>query len=433
VIPVAVAAAVLLLILIVWVFGARAESVRTVRPVRQEVVELVIASGSLRAEVQSGIGTTVAGIVESVRVREGDRVTVGQVVITLDRGDAEQEVERARSAVETARRQLEQARRVNSAQLAQARQRLAQIQTGRPEEIRRAQATLQQARANLAQAETDLRRTRQLVDRGAIARAELDQAQTRVDVARADVRAAEEALSIARNPGSREEIAAARAEVQAAQATLEESVRVAQSQINEAQAGLRRVEIELAKRVIRSPVSGLVVTRNVEPGQSVNPGQTLMTVADMSTSRVIVETDETNLPRLAVGQPAVLIPPAFPTRSFRGVVSRIGPEVDEERGVVNVEIRPTVVPDYARPDMTVDANIEVARIEDALTVPVSALVTEGGDTFVLVAENDRAVAREVRVLARGEQYVAVEGIPADSEVIVQGTGVAAGDRIRTGG
>lgn len=433
VIPVAIAAAVLLLVLFVWVFSARAETVETVTPVRQEVVELVIASGSLQAERRSDVGTTVAGIVESVLVREGARVAAGQVLLTIDRRDAEQRVEQARRSVETAERQLEQVRRVNAAQLVQARERLAQVQAGRPEEIRRAQAAVQQARANLEQAETDLSRTQRLVERGALPRADLDQARTRVSVARAEVRAAEESLAIARQPASREQINVARAEVRAAEAALQESVRVAQAQINEARSALRSAEIDLGNRIIESPISGLVVNRNVEPGQSASPGQALITVADMTTSRVVVETDETNLPRLAAGQPAILIPPAFPDRSFRGVVSRIGPQVQEERGIVNVEIRPLTVPDYARPDMTVDANIEVARIEQALTVPVSALITEGGDTFVLVAEGDRAVAREVRVLARGERFAAVEGIPADADVIVRGTGVAAGDRIRVAG
>ena len=430
VIPVAAAVALLLLLLFILVFQAREETAETVRPVRRDVVELVIASGSLRAERQSNVGTTVSGVVESVRVREGDRVAAGQVVLTLERQDIEQDVQRAREAVETAQRQLEQVRRVNTAQVVQARERLAQLQTARPEEISRAQAAVQEARANLSQAETDLSRTQRLVDRGAVPRADLDQARTRVNVARAQVQSADENLAIARQPASRQEIAVARAEIRTAEATLEESVRVAQSQVTEARTGLRSAEIELEKRVIRSPISGLVVTRSVEPGQSVNPGQTLLAIADMRTSKIVVETDETNLPRLRVGQPAVLIPPAFPDRSFQGAVSKIGPQVEEERGIVNVEIRPTTVPSYARPDMTVDANIEVARVDNALTIPISSIVTLEGQPTVMVVRRDEVVAVPVRVLARGENVAAVEGIEPDADVVVRGAAVSPGQRVR---
>ncbi len=429
-IPVAAGLAVLLILLLAWFLRSRGATAETVRPVRRDVVELVIASGSLQAERRSNVGTTVSGIVEGVNVREGDRVAAGQLVIALEREDADQEVRRAREAVETARRQLEQVRRVNSAQVAQARERLAQLQTARPEEISRAQAAVQEARANLSQAETDLSRTQRLVDRGAVPRADLDQARTRVSVARAQVRSAEEALAIARQPASRQEIAVARAEIRTAEATLEESVRVAQSQINEARSGLRGAEIELAKRVIRSPISGLVVTRSVEPGQSVNPGQALLAVADMSTSRIIVETDETNLPRLRVGQTAVLIPPAFPNRSFRGAISKIGPQVEEERGVVNVEIRPAAVPAYARPDMTVDANIEVARVGAALTVPISSVVTLEGRPTVMAVRRGEVVAVPVRVLARGRNAAAVEGVEPDADIVVRGAAVSPGQRVR---
>ena len=465
----AAAVALLLLILFIWILTTRAETVETVRPVRQQVVELVIASGSLQAERQSRVGSEVPGVVESVYVREGERATAGDTLLTLERQEIAQQVEQSRLAVQTAREQLRrveagptsaelsraraelsQARRVNSARLEQARQNLRRLQTGRPEDVRRAQAVLREAQANLAQAQTTFNRTQELVRRGAVPRADLDQAETQLEVARAQVQSANEALALARRPASSEEIAAAQAEVRAAQATLEESVRIAEenlrnllprpediriarSQLQQAQAALRQSEVALSKRIIASPISGLVVERDADPGESISPGQVLLTIADMTSSKVVVETDETNLPRLRVGQPSVLIPPAYPNRSFRGVISRIGPEVDEERGIVNIEIRPTVVPDYARPDMTVDANIEVARTSDALTVPISSVVNRDERTMVMVVRNDRVVGVPVRVLARGEQVAAVEGVQPDADVVVRGAAVTPGQRIRTEG
>jgi HlyD family secretion protein len=461
-----------LAVILLWMLARPASRVEVVLPARREVIELVIASGSLQAVRQSDVGTEVPGIVNLVLVREGDEVSAGQEILTLERGDAEQKVEQARLAVETAGRELEQveagataeqiararaqlaqARRVNSAQLEEASQRLKRLEAGgRPEERRRAKAALDQARTNRQQAELDHGRAKQLFTDGAISRADLDRATTQLELARASERAAEDQLALAEQPATTEEIAAARAEVQAAKANLEESVRIAQetlrellkeprpedvriaqSRLREARAALREARIEAEKRVIRAPFDGIVVQRDMEPGQSVNPGMSLLVVADMSRTEVTVETDETNLPKLRVGQPADLIAPAYSYSPFRGRVVKIGPEVDTQRGVVKVKIKPSSLPGYARPNMTVDANIEVAKIHDALSVPISSIQQEDQRSYVLVVENGRAVRRDVRVLARGEDYAAVDGILPGALVIERPGDISSGQRVHAAG
>ncbi|MCE5197547.1 MAG: efflux RND transporter periplasmic adaptor subunit [Armatimonadota bacterium] len=445
------------------------KQVTVVQPQRREVVELVIATGRLRAIRQSNIGSQVQGTVESVFVDEGDKVTVGQVLIILERSEQLQSVRRAELAAQTARAQLiqtrrgaypediararaevSQARRVNGAKLAAAQERLRELQRGgRPAERRRAEAQLAQARAARVQAQADLNRARRLFGSGAISRADLDKAQATADQTRAAENAARQQLLLARQPASREQIAAAQADVQAARATLEESVRIAQqdlqrllnlprledvrvaeSRVNEADAAVRAARDELAKRIIRSPLNGLVVTRSVEPGQSVNPGTTLLTVADMSRTEIYVETDEVNLPKLRPGQLATIVAPAYQQNPFNAVLTRVGPEIDTERGVVVLRLKPTSLPPYARPDITVDAYIEVGRFPNALAVPNSALIEEGERTYVFVVESRRAVRRSIRVLGRGQDYAAVEGVSTQDRVITEGTAVQDGQRVR---
>jgi len=277
----------------------------------------------------------------------------------------------------------------------------------------------------------------------------LDQASTQLEVARATEQSAREQLALANQPNSAEEIAVARSQVQAAQATLQESVRIAQENLNsllslphpedvqvarnqlqEAMAALRTAQAQLALRTIISPLSGLVVNRAVDPGQSVTAGQTLLSVADMSRARVDVETDETNLPKLRVGQPTILISSAYPKNPFRGVVTQIGPEVDIERGVTTVRIHPLTIPNFARPDMTVDANIEVASYKNTLSVPVSSLQTINGKDYVFVVRNGRAVRQQITVLARGEEYAAIKGIPERTPVIVRAGEVQPDEKVR---
>lgn len=455
--------------LVVWRVVRPARDVEVIHPQRREVVEVVVASGRIRARRQSDVGAAVTGAVESVLAEEGDRVTPTDTLIILERQEVEQELAQARSAVETARRrlavvqrgalpeeieraraELRQAERVGQARVDTAQQRLAELERGgREEDRRRAEAELQRARAARRQAELDLQRAEALLARGAIAEAEVDRARTALAQARAAEAASEQQLALARQPGSPEEIAAARAEVRAATADMQESVRaarailnrllsepqpedvqLAQAQLREAQAAVRTAEERLARRTIRSPIGGIVVRRDVEPGQSVTPGQRLMVVADMDTAEVYLDTDEDNLPKLRRGQGATVVAPAYPNRPFRAVVTQIGPEVDPARGVVVVRLRSVALPDYARPDITVDASIEVARLPAALSVPVSSVLERQDQTYVLVAEDGVARRRDVQVLARGSRWVGVDGVSPADDVIVDAAGVDPGDRVR---
>lgn len=458
---------------IIWRLAGPITPVTVTHPQRRRVVELVIASGRLRARTLSNVGSEVVGTVQDVLVREGDRAKEGQTLITLERTDAEQQLEQTRLAEETARRQLDvvqrgplpeevarakaqlaQAQRVGKAKVASAQQHLNDLlKGGRAAERRRAQAQLAQATATRVQADSDLARAQRLAAQGAIAASDLDKAVATAKSARAAEAAAQQSLALANQPSSSEQIAGAQADLQAAQADYQEStrvaqqnlelvlrgpriedVRLAQARLTEAQAAVKLAQEQLAKRIIESPITGIVTTRSVEPGQSVNPGQTLLVVTDLADSEIYVDADETDLPKLKVGQSALIVPPSFPDEPFHATLSQIGPEVDTERGIVGVRLRPVSLPAYARPDMTLDANIEVADLPSVLSVPTSSLLEQGTAQYVLVVQNGRAQRQDVNVLARGAKYVGLRGITPDDSVIVNASGINPGDRVRvTGG
>lgn len=460
-----------LLLAVVWMalilFGS-SQRVEVVHPSRHNVVELVIASGRLRAKVVSNVGSEITGTVQDVLVDEGSQVRAGQTLITLERSDAQQQLDQAVLAEETARRQLavtsrgplpeevararaqlNQAQQVGRAKVESARQHLKDLQQGRAEEIRRAQAQLAQSQASRIQADQDLKRSQQLASQGAISSQDLDRAITADNEAKAVERASAQALELAKRPASGRAVAGAQADLQAAQADYVQStkiaqdnltlvlrgariedVRLAQARVSEAQAAVRLAREQLAKRIIRSPITGAVTSRTVEPGQSVTAGATLLVVTSLKNSEIYVEADEVYLPKLGVGQRAIIIPPSFPNQPFNAVVSQIGPEVNTERGVVGVRLRPVSLPDYAKPDMTVDANIEVANLPSVLSVPASAVLDEGVKSYVLVAQNGRAARRDVKILARGSEWIGVSGVSSNDLVIVNATDVTAGAKVR---
>lgn len=460
----------LIAVLLVAGFAARyalsTPKVEVIRPMSQDVVEVVVATGRVRALVQSEVGSETGGVVESVLVREGDPVQAGQVVARLRRDELLEQMNAARAAVETARRELqqvsrgslaeeiararaemEQAEQVGRARLDAAIQRLKQLEAGgRPEEIARAQAALSEAESRRKQAESDLRRTRQLYEAGALSRADLEKAETALDAARAAEESARAQLALARQPARSEEIEAARAEVQSARASYEQSVKaaranlqlllrkplreeveVARARLQQAEANVRLVEEQLRQRDVVAPQGGIVIRRNVEPGQSILPGQSLLSLADMSRVEILMETDEANIPKLSAGQSAVVVVPAYRDKPFRARVTQVGPEIDSQRGVVTVRLKPEQIPSFLRPDMTVDVSVEVQKIAGAITVPVSAIIARSGET-VFVVEGGKVRAKPVKVLVRGEEVAAVEGVSTQDLVVKQALRVREGQK-----
>jgi len=447
-------------------FTLSAPRVEVVRPTSREVVEVVVATGRVRALLQSDVGSETGGVVSEVLVREGDVVQAGQLVARLRREELLEQWNAARAAVETARRELqqalrgslpeeiararaelEQAEQVGRARLEAAQQRLRQLETGgRPEEVARAQAALAEAESRRKQAEADLRRTRQLYEAGALSRADLERAETALEAARAAEASARAQVELARQPARAEEVEAARAEVQSARASYEQSVRaaranlqlllrqplreeveVARARLRQAEANVRLIEERLRQRDVYAPIGGVVVRRNVEPGQSVLPGQSLLSLADLRRVEILMETDEANLPKLAAGQSATVVVPAYRSQPFRAVVKQVGPEIDTGRGVVTVRLTPVKIPPFLRPDMTVDVSVEVQRLANALTVPVSAVVARSGEV-VFVVQEGVVRAKPVKVLVRGEEAVAVEGLSPQDLVVKQALRVREGQK-----
>jgi HlyD family secretion protein len=378
-----------------WRFLSAPGEVRVVRPKKQEVVELVIASGRLRAVRQSDLGPEVAANIDKVFVEEGDRVSAGQTMIILRQTDTQRQLEQARFALETARLELTRERRGPLS-----------------EEIERERAELDRARAARELAEKDFERATQLKEKNVLARADWERFQSSLNQARAAEQSADKNLqTLLRQPRI-------------------EDLYVAEARVREAEAAVRLAEEQLRKRTIRAPSNGLIVKRQAEPGQSVVPGNVLLTLAQMDKTEIYVETDENNLRKLSVGQKATIVAPAYQAHPFTGRLVQIGPEVDQRRGVVGLRLRPEALPDYARPDMTMDANIEVAHFPDALSLPVSSVMEQDGTAWVLEVRQVRAQRKPVTILGRSAEWIAVGDLEADSLIVARAADARPGQSVR---
>ena len=344
----------------------------------QPLVQTVVATGRVMNLSRVQVGSEVAGVVLERRVQEGDRVSAGDVLAVLRADDLQ-------------------------AQLRQAQAALALLeQSNRPQ----AQAALRQAEVQLAQAQRETARRKTLLDQQLIARETYEQAAQAEAVARAGAERAR--LSVqALADGSPEQMQA-REQVAAARAALD-------------------------KAQIRAVADGVVLSRNAEPGDAVQPGTVLFELASDGPTELRVPIDEKNLQVLAVGQPAQCVADAYPGQPFAATVSLIAPAVDSARGAVDVRLSVAPVPDYLRQDMTVSVNIQTGRNEAALVLPNDAVLgNEGGPRAVWVVRDQRAHKVNVVLGLRGTTQSQVNaGLKAGDTVLAHAPdGLREGQRVR---
>ncbi len=383
-------AALAMIALVVWYFmGARGRAVETVLVEAQPIRQTLVFSARVSSVARSEVASTITARVDKVAVREGDIVKPGQILIELEDGEIAAQARQADAAVAIADARLRAQREVN-----------API----------ANEALESAQTNHDFTKREFERNRALYDRGFIGQARLQEA--------------ERALSVARNA-----LDQALAQQRTNNATGAETATVA-TRVREAQAARDFARSRLAQTKIVAPAAGRVIARSVEPGDVVQPGRRLLTLALDGETRLIAQIDEKNLALLREGQIAKAAADAFPDARFDAALTYLAPAVDANRGTVEARLKVTKPPTFLRDDMTVSVEVVAAEKAKALTLPTSALRESGGATSVLVIEDGRAVTRSVKIGIRTAQRVEiVEGL-AERAVAIIDPNVVAGARVR---
>lgn len=305
--------------------------------VSSPLIQTVVASGRVEKVSRTQIGSEITGVVLERLVQEGDRVSRGDVLLVLKSDEI-------------------------SAQVRQAEAELKELATTRRPQ---AEVDLANAKVQLEQAQREALRRR----------------NTELGILSAEEREKSiEAERLARN-----NLESARLKV----ASLAPD-KVEETKLRERLAAL---QAQLAKTKIRAEVSGIILTRNVEPGDLVQPSQTLFTIALDGATEIRVPFDERNLPLLALQQKAAVIADAYPDQPFPAHINFIAPSIDAQRGTVDVRLTVDPVPDFLRQDMTVSVNVETNQRERTLVIPNDALSSISGNKAMVILVRDRKIQR----------------------------------------
>ena len=203
--------------------------------------------------------------------------------------------------------------------------------------------------------------------------------------------------------------------------------------LEQARASLLAARSRLAYTTITSPSDGVLIDRDVERGDVVQPGKALMVLSPAGETQLVLQIDERNLGRLALGQKALASADAFPAQRFAAELAYINPGIDAQRGTVEVKLRVPQPPAYLRQDMTVSVDIEIERRPGALALRAEAVRDASGtQPWVLVVQQGRALRRPVKLGLRGEGWVEVLAGMKEGDWIVPApdAGVKPGQRVR---
>ncbi len=322
-------------------------TVNVAKPEKGEIIRLVQAPGDVEPVLEVDIRSEIVAKIEEMPVEEGDQVKKGDLLCRLDD-----------------------------------KQLLADLESGEAR-IAQLKASINNAQTDLEKCERDLVRQVSLSESEATSDLELRDYKTLRDKARA-IREMRE------------------------------------HELGEAEAGLKRIRENLAKTIIRSPIDGVISKRMAKQGEVVitgtmnNPGTTIMTISDLSRMQVRARVDEVDVPLVKADQKARIYLQTDQNNPVPARVMRVASKGTKQAGrdVVSFETLLEVVSNDGRvkPGMTANVEVEVARRDEAITVPVEAIMHRMRKDLPdsLVAEFDAKQANvDLSTRAKQAQYIKV--------------------------
>ena len=359
--------------------------------------DILLASGTIEA-TEVAVSFKIPGRVIERPVDEGDRLKAGDLVGRLESKELEAEVDRLRASLQATETRLPQLQteialqeELTSARIADAQatlaareEQLTELKNGsRPQDLQRAWAEVREAKAVMENAQVDSRRMDALFRDGGVAEQVRDTAHTNFTVAVERHRNALERLDLVKEGPRQEEIRRAEAEVRQAKAGLllaqtgaleilrkRQELATLQASIARDRAALAAAEAQLGYTVLRSPGTGVVLRKYVEPGEMIAAGTPAVTIADLANIWVKIYIPEPQLGRIKLGQTAEITTDSYRGKVYRGKVTFINSEAEftpknvqtqEERVklVFAVKIAVDNPNQELKPGMPADARVEL--------------------------------------------------------------------------
>jgi RND family efflux transporter MFP subunit len=434
-----------------------------VQPARMETVtdELEI-TGDITTGEDTTVGAKQSGRITAVYVKEGDTVSAGQLIATLDTSQLMSQLRQALAQVNTASAglssataNLAQARRnaaagpdKSSASLrsAQAQLRSAEAQLkkarsgARPEEIVQAEWAVKNAKTNLDTQQKELERIQRLVAEGAIAGNQLDKQQAVVMAAQTQYEGAQQSLIIAKAGARPEDLETAQESVRQAQEAVNQAktqksldpllqdqvnaavaqVSSARSQLEAAQANVSIVQQTIADMQIKAPFSGMVQGKPAQPGTIAGAGTPIVRLIGGGGDYFNGDIPATVVDQVRPGMPVEINVDGIPGKAFSGTIASVSPLGENVGRLFTARVALDGAPAGVKPGMFAHGTIRLRTIQNATVVPVDAVVAQGSAHYVFFVDGNIAHRAAVTTGVQKGIWMQVTGVPAGAKVVVDG-------------
>jgi HlyD family secretion protein len=375
---------------------------------------VLTAGGYIVAHHTIDVSSKIVGKVAWIGVEKGDKVRQGEVLVRLDNADYQAQVEQAKANLEAAKANL------------------MKLEAGsRPQEIQAALATVEQARADFQNNALNLKRTQELYQQKIDSRQQLDAAEDQYKVSKAKLDNAEQNYQLVKIGNRAEDINYARA------------------QVAQYQAALDYAQTQLDATLIRSPIDGTVLERNVEKGELVsnmNFGGTggvktsVVTLANLNDLQVELDINENDFPKLRLHQKCNVTSDAYPDRVYQGDLVEVAPEADRQKATVQVKVQILHPDSYLRPEMNAHVSFLAPATgkqsaSETLTIPKNALTQIQGKPAVFLLDGNHVQLHAIQTGRDwGDRVEVLDGLgPNDSVVVSSLEGLSSGERVKVNG
>jgi len=348
-------------VIVTWVAVKKTSppQVSFIKATRETLVSSLNTNGKVEPIEWMPVRSERAGLITRISVSRGQFVRKGDPLVELDTRVASADLSKTQAAI----------------QEAQAQQKVL-TQGGRVAERQQIDADLARARLDLDAAQKSYQALDRLVAKQAATRQELDSARQLVDQLQLRIQALEKNKA-ALVTGIDKDIAKAR--------------------LQEAQSAATVAQMNLDLSVIRAPMDGTLYDFDLKQGSYVNPGDPIAKVGRLDRVRVTVYVDEPDLGKVRAGELVLITWDALPGHQWKGQVDKLPAQImplgTREVGEVGCIIEN---PDRdLLPNANINADIQVAVVENAIAIPKEAIRRQGSETGVLLLEGDRVVWRKV--------------------------------------
>jgi len=342
-------------------------------------------TGKIEAGDEVKITGKISGRVKNAEFDIGDYVEQGEPLIILDTDELYDQLSQAQAA------------------LAAAKANLAANQSGSlPQQLEQAKAAYEQAEANYLNAEADYNRMKALYEEEAISQQSFEAAQLKYTVSKSQYESAKEQYRLT-------------------QESQPKNLEAIKAQVDQAQAQVDTVKTNIENSVVRAPVSGMISSKQIQPGEICQAGATLGSVVNIDNVSAVIEVPEDDVNKIGVGKEAqVSISALSGSEPLNCTISTVSPASETSR-LFQVKMDLENRDHKLKPGMFADVEIDMGQKDSVITIPKDAVLIKKNGNVVYVAKDGKAEERPVKLgVTNGDLVEVADGLKPGEKVVTSG-------------